>query len=70
MKNFHDWLIGGGNAHKIALTAVMRKLVTLANMLLRETWCMDGECKIEAGIHVAPLSCCLGLQQSLFSWLC
>ena len=39
MKNFNDRLIGEGNAHKIALTTVMRKLVMLANVFLCETWC-------------------------------
>ena len=34
MKSFHDQLIGRDKAHKDALTAVMRKLVILANVLL------------------------------------
>ncbi|MYG24910.1 MAG: hypothetical protein F4213_02620 [Boseongicola sp. SB0677_bin_26] len=45
MKGFCDRLIGRGNAQKVALTAVMRKLVILANVLLRE----DG-----SGAVIAP----------------
>ena len=36
MKSFYDRLIGEGKAHKVALTAVMRKLVILANVLVRD----------------------------------
>ena len=36
MKSFCDQLIGRGKAHKVALTAVMRKFVILANVLVRE----------------------------------
>ena len=36
MKSFYNQLIGRGKAHKVALTAVMRKLVRLANALVRE----------------------------------
>ncbi len=36
MKSFYDRLIGKGKAHKVALTAVMRKLVILANVLVRD----------------------------------
>ena len=32
----YDRLIGEGKAHKVALTAVMRKLVILANVLVRD----------------------------------
>ena len=35
-RNFHDRLTGEGTAHKIALTAGMRKLVMLANVLVRD----------------------------------
>lgn len=35
MKSFKDQLIGRGKVHKVALTAVMRKLVILANVLVR-----------------------------------
>ncbi|MCY3873206.1 MAG: IS110 family transposase, partial [Rhodobacteraceae bacterium] len=34
--SFYDRLIGEGKAHKVALTAVMRKLVILANVLVRD----------------------------------
>ena len=36
MKSFYDRLIGRVKAHNVALTAVMRKLVRLANALVRE----------------------------------
>ena len=36
MKSFYDRLIARGKAHKVALTAVIRKLVILANVLVRE----------------------------------
>ena len=36
MKSFYDQLIGRGKAHKVALTAVMRKLVILANVLVHD----------------------------------
>ena len=35
LKSFYDRLIAAGKAPKIALTAVMRKLVTLMNHLLK-----------------------------------
>ena len=36
MKSFYDQLIGRGKAHKVALTKVIRKLVILANVLVRD----------------------------------
>ena len=36
LKAVHDRLAGRGKPGKVALTAVMRKLVTLANALLRD----------------------------------
>ncbi len=36
MKSFYDRLIGEGKAHKVALAAVMRKLIILANVLVRD----------------------------------
>lgn len=39
LKAFHDRLIGAGKLAKVALTAVMRKLLILANTLLKEDRC-------------------------------
>jgi transposase len=36
LKPFYDRLIAAGKAYKVAITAVMRKLVTLANTLIKE----------------------------------
>ena len=36
MKSFYDRLIGRGKTRKVALTAVMRKLVILANVVVRD----------------------------------
>jgi transposase len=36
MKQFYDRLIAAGKEAKVALTAIMRKLVVLANTLMRE----------------------------------
>ena len=36
MKLFYDRLTGEGKKHKVAVTAVMRKMITLANVLLRD----------------------------------
>jgi transposase len=43
MKVFYDRLIANGKLHKVAITAVMRKLVVLANTLLTEDrhWTLD-----------------------------
>lgn len=39
LQSFHDRLIGAGKLAKVALTAVMRKLLVLANSLLKEDRC-------------------------------
>ena len=36
LKQFHDRLVAKGKVAKVALTAVMRKLLVLANTLVRE----------------------------------
>jgi len=43
MKELYERLTGAGKAHKVALVAVMRKLVILANALLRDgrRWCRE-----------------------------
>jgi transposase len=39
LKRFHDRLIDVGKLAKVALTAVMRKLIVLANTLLKQDRC-------------------------------
>ena len=46
LKRFYERLVAAGKAKKLALTAVMRKLIVLANTLLREDRCWVNELPI------------------------
>ncbi len=51
MKAFYDRLVADVKAKKLALTVVMRKLIVLANALLKEDRCWSNECPIAKPLH-------------------
>ena len=46
LKVFYDRLLAAGKLKKVALTAVMRKLLVMANSLLKEDRCWSSQAPI------------------------
>ena len=51
LKAFYDRLVGAGKPKKVAITAVMRKLIVLANLLLKADRCWSIERAIAEPLH-------------------